>query len=239
MKDKIYSHPLKRKSQFVFDAKVARVFEDMIHRSVPGYRDIVQMAGVLAARCIRPRTQVYDLGCSLGAVSKVILESVRGRFYTLHAVDSSAAMIARAKKNLRSRSHAKVYTECLRLEDTPIQNASLIILNFVLQFIPKAKRLSILRRIYQGMVRDGVLIFSEKISFSNPRENDFQQKLHEKFKAMNGYSQLEISQKRSALEKVLIPEALYVHERRLKKAGFSKVYVWFRCFNFISLIAVK
>ena len=90
-----------------------------------------------------------------------------------------------------------------------------------------------------GLNRGGALVLSEKIDFGDKKERETQRKLHEEFKKSKGYSELEISQKRSALEKVLIPESVQVHERRLKKAGFSKVYIWFRCFNFVSLLAIK
>ncbi len=239
MKDQIYSKPFQKISKFKFDARVAGVFDDMISRSVPGYRDIVQMTGVLAARYIRPKTRVYDLGCSLGAVSKAILKSVNNKLYEIIAVDSSEAMIAHAKKNLKGTGRVKVTLKCARLETLAIQEASLVVLSFVLQFIPQKDRLAILKKIIAGMIPGGALVFSEKIDFPSPHEHIFQQKLHEEFKKMKGYSKLEISQKRTALEKILIPESLAVHENRLKQAGFSEVFVWFRCFNFVSMLAIK
>ncbi len=239
MKDKIYSKPHKKVSKFIFDKRVARVFNDMINRSVPGYSDIIQMCGVLASHYVKAGTRVYDLGCSLGAASRAVLEATPDRFYELIALDSSAAMLARAKDHLRGRYRATVLLDSGKAEEAGIKNASLVMLNFVLQFIPKNKRHDLLRKIYAGLNSGGALILSEKISFEKKSEGESQRKLHEEFKRMQGYSALEISQKRTALEKVLIPETLKAHEARLKRAGFSKVYVWFRCFNFASLIAVK
>ena len=43
----------------------------------------------------------------------------------------------------------------------------------------------------------------------------------------------------SALENVLIPETITVHRERLMDAGFSSVDVWFQCFNFMSMLAIK
>ncbi len=239
MKDKIYSQPQKKIPPFCFDKQVTRVFDNMIRRSVPGYLDIVRMIGVLAARYVRPKTRVYDLGCSLGAVSKIILQSVPNPNYELIAVDASPEMMQCAEKNLRAFKKTKINLLCDKLENIQIQRASMVVLNFVLQFIPRSQRLLVLKKIYRGMEKSGVLIFSEKIDFETLHEKNFQQRLHESFKKIQGYSELEISQKRAALERVLIPESFRVHERRLKQAGFSEVYVWFRCFNFMSIVAIK
>lgn len=239
MKDKIYSKPRKKISKFVFDRKVANVFDDMISRSVPGYSDIIQMCGVLGAQFIQPRTRVYDLGCSLGAASKSVLRAVPNQVYELIALDPSSAMLLKAKKNLRGKYKASVLLDCGKAESVGVKNASFVMLNFVLQFIPKVNRLMLLKKIYAGMNPGAALVLSEKIDFETKREREAQRKLHEEFKKAQGYSDLEISQKRTALEKVLIPETLRAHEKRLKQAGFSKVYVWFRCFNFASLIAIR
>ncbi len=239
MKDKIYSKPRKKISKFVFDQKVANVFGDMISRSVPGYSDIIQMCGVLAAQFVKPRTRVYDLGCSLGAASRSVLNAVPDQLYELIALDPSGAMLSKAKENLRGKYKASVLLDCGKAESVGIKNASFVMLNFVLQFIPKANRLILLKKIYAGLNPGGALVLSEKIDFETKREREAQRKLHEEFKKARGYSDLEISQKRTALEKVLIPETLRAHEKRLRQAGFSKIYVWFRCFNFASIVAVK
>jgi len=83
------------------------------------------------------------------------------------------------------------------------------------------------------------LILSEKVAFEDEGRQRFQKELHENFKRAQGYSELEISQKRTALETVMIPETLECHKRRLQAAGFNSVDVWFQCLNFISLVAVK
>jgi tRNA (cmo5U34)-methyltransferase len=63
--------------------------------------------------------------------------------------------------------------------------------------------------------------------------------LHHAFKRANGYSELEVSQKRTALENVLVPETLDTHRARLREAGFGAVDAWFQCFNFASLLAFR
>jgi tRNA (cmo5U34)-methyltransferase len=115
----------------------------------------------------------------------------------------------------------------------------MVVLNFILQFISQKKRASILKRIYDGLLSRGILILSEKISYNNCTMQEVFQSLHEEFKRQNGYSDLEISQKRAALEKVLIPETLKTHMDRLQKTGFSQINLWFTCLNFVSIIAQK
>ena len=112
-------------------------------------------------------------------------------------------------------------------------------MNFTLQFIPLVERKDILAKIYNGLNKGGCLILSEKLAFADIDENEMQIDLHHAFKKSNGYSDLEIAQKRSALENVLIPETKEMHVQRLKETGFIQVFPWFQCFNFSSFIAIK
>ena len=89
------------------------------------------------------------------------------------------------------------------------------------------------------MLPSGVLIISEKISFDNKQEEALNVDIHHAFKRAHGYSDLEVSQKRTALEKVLIPETIEAHQQRLKNAGFQTSTVWFQCLNFISIAAIR
>ena len=144
MRDTIYSKPLNKISPFVFDKRVAHVFDDMINRSVPGYTDIIHMCGVLAVLYVKPHTRVYDLGCSLGAASHAVLQAVPEKKYELVAVDSSQAMIEKSKLNLKGKYFAKVLFNYSNVETTAIKNASFVMLNFVSQFIQKDMRFPLL-----------------------------------------------------------------------------------------------
>ena len=115
----------------------------------------------------------------------------------------------------------------------------MVVLNFTLQFIEPAARMDLMKKIYTGLRPGGALLLSEKIAFSDEAEQQRMDALHIAFKKANGYSDLEISQKRSALENVLVPDTLEQHYQRLESAGFNSVDNWFRCINFISLLAVK
>ncbi len=237
-RDLVYAEPRQTVSDFVFDEDVARVFPDMIRRSVPGYATVLNMLPVLASRHVQPGTLCYDLGCSLGAASVAMQKGIRSPDCRILAVDNSLEMLTEAAKHLnREVQDTPIQLICADLVDIGIRNASLVVLNFTLQFVPPKKRLGALRRIREGLVPGGILVLSEKISFSDPEQESMLIELHHAFKRANGYGELEISQKRSALERVLIPETLEQHLRRLDQAGFSHAGLWFQCFNFVSLVA--
>lgn len=225
--------------QFTFDSAVARVFPDMIKRSVPGYAETVAMSGVIAGEYARDNTNLYDLGCSLGAVTLAMRHGVKAEGCKIIGIDNSAAMIEQAGHYLAlDDGNVDVELLCADITAQKIDNASVVALNYVLQFIAQEQRLDLLSQIAKGLNTGGALILSEKISFDDD-EQVLQDKLHLDFKRANGYSELEIAQKRSAIENVLIPETENAHIERLKQAGFSRVVRWYQCFNFVSYLAIK
>lgn len=239
-KDKIFAAPLDKMVDFRFDERVVDVFPDMIQRSVPGYATLIKNIGTLAARYVQPGSVCYDLGCSLGAVSLSLRHAVSQADCQIIAVDNSTAMIDKARQVLAEDDEgAPVELVCADINDVAIQNASVVVMNFTLQFIPPRQRQALIQKIYDGLRPGGVLILSEKLAFEDERSNQFHIDSHHDFKRANGYSDLEISQKRSALEKVLIPETLAQHQSRLQQAGFDFVEKWYQCFNFVSMVAMK
>jgi tRNA (cmo5U34)-methyltransferase len=231
---------------FVFDERVASVFEDMISRSVPGYATILNMLGVLTARYVQPGSKLFDLGCSLGGSAFAMAGAVNVPGCEIIAVDNSAAMIERLERRLQqARDQGSPALGCpvqCRLEDiqqSPIDNASVVVLNFTLQFIPRQQRSELLQRVYDGMRPGAMLLISEKILFPDADLNELFIDMYHAFKERMGYSKLEISQKRAALENVLIPETLDDHRQRLAACGFSATDCWFQCFNFASMVAFK
>ncbi len=238
--DRIFAEPQDAISGFTFDARVVSVFPDMIKRSVPGYATIIHMIGQIAERYAQPATRVYDLGCSLGAATLAMRHRIAAADTEIIAVDNSAAMIEQCRAVLAADSGlVPVHLVCADIDDVRVNNASVCVLNFTLQFIPLQQRQSLLERIAGGLNAGGVLILSEKIAFADPEHQQLMTELHHNFKRANGYSDLEIAQKRAALENVLVPETLEQHRTRLLKAGFRSVDVWFQCFNFASVIAFK
>ena len=224
---------------FAFDEQVARVFPDMIRRSVPGYDAIITLLGLFAEHFAQNDSTIYDLGCSTAAASLAIGKRIRTNGCRLIAVDNSESMVIKAKQNLAVLDQLDTQVICADIQDIGIKQASLVVLNFTLQFIPPDKRLVLLQHIYNGLNPGGALVLSEKIHFTDSQEQAMQESLQLDYKRANGYSELEIAQKRSALENVLIPDDLAGHMDRLKEAGFSQVYQWFQSFNFVSLLAIK
>ncbi len=238
-RDKIYARPLDKLVDFNFDERVACVFPDMINRSVPGYASIVAMTGILAAEFYQSGSICYDLGCSLGASSLSIAKAINDPSVSIIAVDNSQAMLNKADELLPPEIKQKIHFVCADINDINIRNASIVVMNFTLQFIAPQKRAQLLSKIYQGMQPGGILILSEKLNFQNKQEQQLLIEMHHFFKKANGYTDMEISQKRQALENVLLPETLEQHKSRLQKVGFKQTEQWFQCFNFASLIAVK
>jgi tRNA (cmo5U34)-methyltransferase len=239
-KDTLFATPLDAIAAFAFDERVVRVFPDMIQRSVPGYSTIIAMTGVLAERYAQPQSRCYDLGSSLGASTLAMRAQLEGRGCSIVAVDNSAAMIERCRTLIEADPHTTPVDLLLGdIVDAPIADASVVVLNFTLQFIPLPARAPLLARIGANMRPGGILVLSEKIRFEDEHLQQLNTDLHHAFKRANGYSALEVAQKRNSLENVLRPETLAAHRQRLETAGFRSVDVWFQCFNFASLVAIK
>ena len=239
--DNLFAHPLGTVPSFVFDKAVVDVFPDMIRRSVPGYETILAHCGELASRYVQSGSHCYDLGCSLGASTLAMRSRIEDHHNTkIIAVDNSAAMLNKCATMLASVP-STISTELLNQDicDTKIENASMVVMNFTLQFIPMAQRVPLLEKIYAGLNPGGCLVISEKLHFEPPSLNTLLSDLHHQFKRGQGYSDLEISQKRDSIENVLIPETLDAHIQRLRGCGFQSASPWFQCFNFCSLVAIK
>ncbi len=238
--DAIYATPLDEIVDFEFDDKVASVFPDMIKRSVPGYSTVIATTGVLAKRYFSANSHIYDLGCSLGAATLTMRKALQGQQGKIIAVDNSAAMIERAKVLLaQDLADFPVDFQQADISRLEIENASMVVLNYTLQFIQPEQRQKLIDNIYQGLRPGGILVLSEKIAFEDAHKQPLFIDLHHSFKKANGYSDLEISQKRQAIDNVLTPETIPQHRERLMQTGFSSADVWFQCFNFASLLAVK
>ena len=237
--DKVYSVPREKVDAFEFDGQVADVFENMISRSVPGYPLLLDLLEVLTEQFAQPNTNCYDLGCSLGASTLRIRQHLPSTCHII-GVDTSPSMVERCKSNMtRDHSSATAEIRLQSLQETQIENASIVVLNYTLQFIPDKERLKILTHIARGLVPGGILILSEKIRFMDEATQNATTELHHAFKKHQGYSDLEIAQKRASLENVLVPNTLEQHQERLRDAGFISSDMFLKCFNFVSLIAIK
>ncbi|SMB38081.1 AdoMet-dependent methyltransferase [Serratia proteamaculans] len=239
-RDTLFSAPIAKLGDWTFDERVAEVFPDMIQRSVPGYSNIISMIGMLAERFVQPDSQVYDLGCSLGAATLSMRRNIKVVGCNIIAVDNSPAMVERCRRHIDAfRADTPVEVIEADILDINIENASMVVLNFTLQFLEPADRLRLLEQVYRGLRPGGALVLSEKFSFEDTDVGELLFNMHHDFKRANGYSELEISQKRSMLENVMLTDSVAAHKTRLKQAGFEHAEVWFQCFNFGSLIALK
>ncbi|RJE76491.1 carboxy-S-adenosyl-L-methionine synthase CmoA [Pseudoalteromonas sp. MSK9-3] len=237
--DSIYASEQQIKD-FSFDENVVEVFPDMIQRSVPGYATIVSTMGKLAGQYAQSNSNLYDLGCSLGAVTLSMRRNIEKQNCEIIAVDNSKAMVERCQLHLKGfKSDVPVNVVLGDITELELKNASVVALNFTLQFIPQEQREDVLKRIFNSLKPGGVLLLSEKIKGENELTDNLLIDLHHDFKRHNGYSELEISQKRTAIENVMRPNILSTHLERLNTIGFSQTQVWYQCFNFCSLIAIK
>ena len=239
-KDIIYQHPVETIEDFCFDQTVSAAFDDMVERSVPGYRTLIANIGPIAAHYLKAGGNAYDLGCSHGAASLAIFRSLKETKRNIIAVDSAAAMIAACRERIDAAGAEQwIETRTAKLQDISIEDAAVIILNLTLQFIPITERDTIIKQLYQGLNSGGACILTEKIELEKEVDDQLFRELHENFKRANLYSELEISQKRKALENVLLRESLATHKERLHQAGFRQVQVWFQCLSFVSILAIK
>lgn len=242
--DKIYAVEKLGDEPFRFDESVARVFPDMLRRSIPGYAASLEAIGSLAGRYVHDNSHCYDLGCSLGAATLAMRQGIRATGCRIIAVDNASAMIDRCKivlaeDNARAQSQTPVETVLGDICQTDIENASMVVLNYTLQFVDPEDRDKLMQRIASGLRPGGVLVLSEKVVDEDPQMEALLVELYHEHKRRNNYSAIEVARKRAALENVLVPETIAAHRARLLSAGFGNVAVWLRYFNFVSMIAIK
>ena len=239
-KDDIFKSTDAGPGTFEFNDSVAEVFTDMLRRSVPGYEASLEAIAILARRYGRAGTRCYDLGCSLGASTLAMRRNIVEPDCEIVAVDLSPAMIDRCRKTVDADdTDLPVSIRVEDVRDVAIEHASLVVLNYTLQFVPVNDRTRLVRRIYDGLIDGGVLILSEKVVDEDPAIEGLLVELHHEFKSANAYSDLEIARKRMALEEVLIPESTTTHLERLADAGFNHRSVWLKHFNFVSILAIR
>jgi tRNA (cmo5U34)-methyltransferase len=238
--DTIYQKQQNKVDDFSFNRQVVDVFPDMIERSIPGYANIIDGVGRLAAKFTAAKSNVYDLGCSLGAVSLSIAKHNQQHDIQIVGIDNSPAMVERCQRHVDAYTYATpINIKEADIVDFDINNASVIVMNFTLQFIEPKRRNNLMAKLFDALLPGGILILSEKIKLGNEVMDSAIIDLHHDFKRENGYSNLEISQKRTALENVMILDEYSWHEKRLLETGFDAVSIWYQQFNFVSFFAIK
>jgi tRNA (cmo5U34)-methyltransferase len=238
--DTLFSESRPDLHPFKFNQAVVDVFPDMINRSVPGYQTIIEGIGKIADKLLPSEARVYDLGCSTGSVSLSIAKQCKARDLCIHAVDNSEAMVERCRQHIKTFNYpARIDVSEGDITTLSIASCNMVVINFTLQFIAPEQRQAIIDKVFNALLPGGVLVISEKFTAESSIMNDTLVALHHDFKRENGYSELEISQKRSALEDVMRLDDFQTHFTRLRKAGFSDISPWFQHFNFFSFLAIK
>ena len=238
--DEVFKEEIKVASDFKFSAKVANVFDDMVNRSVPFYGEIQRMIAELAADHAQEGTSVYDLGCSTGT-TMIGMDTMIPPDIRFVGIDDSPEMLQKCDKKLIEAGIVRPYT--LEVADiqqgAEIHNASVVVLCLTLQFIRPIYREMLLKTIVRGLVPNGVLILVEKILTEDSVFNRDFIKYYYNYKRRNHYSEMEISQKREALENVLIPYKLSENVHMLREVGFTSCETFFKWYNFSGIIAIK
>ncbi len=236
--DKVFADKNDAISDFKFDEKVVKVFDDMVGRSVPYYAEMQRMTVELTADFAKPNTNLYDIGCSTGTTLH-LFDELLDKDVNFVGLDNSAEMLKKAKQKLGStKRNIKFKTTDLN-KGLKIENASIVTLILTLQFVRPLNREKIVQEIYNGLNKDGALIMVEKVTSEDTMFNRLFIKHYYDYKRRMGYSETEISQKREALENVLIPYRMDENFDLLNKVGFKRVEVFFRWYNFCAIIAVK
>lgn len=239
-KDEVFKEEIEQASDFKFGENVAKVFDDMVNRSVPFYNEIQRMMAELAAAHAVESSFVYDLGSATGATF-IAMDTLVAKDIKFIGIDDSQEMLNKCKAKLEEIGFTRPYE--LRCEDLcstlKIKNASVVVFCLTLQFVRPIHREQLIKNIYDGLNPGGVLILVEKILAEESNFNrDFIDYYYE-YKRRNHYSEIEIAQKREALENVLVPYKLSENISLLRDKGFAHCEVFFKWYNFAGLIAVK
>ncbi|KHL83374.1 carboxy-S-adenosyl-L-methionine synthase CmoA [Helicobacter pylori] len=246
MKDTLFNQSLNKR--FCFDEKVAHVFDDMLERSIPYYHEMLNLGAYFIAQNLKeniypkslpkslPKPLIYDLGCSTGnffiALNQQIQQDIE-----LVGIDNSMPMLKKAQEKLKDFNNVRF--ECMDFLEVEFKEASAFSLLFVLQFVRPMQREVLLKKIYNSLALNGVLLVGEKI-MSEDRILDKQMiELYYLYKQNQGYSHNEIAFKREALENVLVPYSLKENVALLESVGFKHVEALFKWVNFTLLVARK
>ena len=240
MKDEIFSEGNFQKGSFRFNDAVASVFDDMASRCIPYYKEVIQLTASAADKFLNDQATVYDIGCSTGNTLLFIAKTLRDKNVKLIGIDPSESMLKKAEEK------AAVYTYSHDIdflqgscESFEFQKADMIILNYTLQFISPENREAVISRLYKALKPGGILILSEKLRQEDRDVEEFNTETYEAFKAGNGYSYLEIANKRQALENILVPGSLTGNLDLLNNCGFDRVEILFKWLNFSTFLAIK
>jgi len=241
MKDQVFKKRLKKIDRFEFNDKVANVFDNMVERSIPFYHEIHRLIIDLAGKIKKKKITIYDLGCSTGTTIVLLDKFFKSKGVNAHfiGIDNSVPMLEKCREKLIKEKVRSYTLICADLTTFDFSKADFIIMNYTLQFIPLKNRSALLKKIYSALNAKGLFVMSEKIHSEEKKTQELITELYYDFKERNGYSRLEIAQKREALEKFLITLNTKDELTLMKKAGFVKHDQIFRWYNFSCFLGIK
>ena len=238
--DKIFDNEIKKPSDFRFNAQVAGVFDDMVNRSVPFYGEVQRMIAELSADYASPGTNVYDLGCATGTTLIGMNTGIRDDIHFI-GIDDSQQMLDKCCVKLQQNGFKRSF-ELIKADlhnGVTIHNASVVVSCLTLQFVRPMCRQKLVQSVYDGLISGGAFILFEKILAEEVELNRAFIKYYYDMKRRNDYSEMEIAQKREALENVLIPYKLSENVLLLRECGFAHTEIFFKWYNFAGIIAIK
>jgi tRNA (cmo5U34)-methyltransferase len=235
VKDKIFDKPIEK--QFEFDEEVASVFDDMLDRSVPFYKENLNLQIEILKNFLSDNDKVVDLGSSTGTFL-IELAKKCDKKLDLIGIDNSKAMIENAKKKAKAFGVDILFLEKDFLT-YDFSDSNAIIANYTVQFVRPLRREKLIKKIYDSLNENGLFLMSEKLITEHKKLNKIMIDIYYEYKKNKGYSEYEIAQKREALENVLIPYTMQENIEMLKNAGFNNIEVIFRWNNFATFIAFK
>lgn len=223
--------------QFEFDENVASVFDDMLERSIPFYKDVISLICSVVISSAKENSRVLDLGCSTANTLLSIYKKSNKKL-DLIGFDNSEAMLHQAKNKIKAYG-ANIDLKLVDILEAELPKSDVVIANYMLQFIRPISRSPFLKTIYNAINDDGIFIFSEKIVYEDKKFNKDIIDIYYEFKKTQGYSEFEISQKREALENILIPYTEDENKTMILEVGFKKVETIFKWGNFVTFVALK
>jgi len=224
---------------WVFDKEIVNIFDDMVLRSVPFYQDMQNIFIEIASKFYKPNTTIYDLGCSTGTTMLNILNKINDKDIKIVGIDNSEAMLKKAEEKLKEVTNRYQLINSDLNEDIKFDNASIVMLNWTLQFVRPMNRDFLIKNIYEALSNGGVLVISEKVLAANSNLNRLYIDLYYAMKKDKGYTESEILKKREELENVLVPYQIEENIELLKRNKFKNPDVFFKYMNFAGIIAVK
>ena len=235
MRDRLFADPERAARPFTFDSAVSAVFDDMAVRSIPCYGELQHATHSLVLHHATPQSSVYDVGCSTGTLLSLVAPNLRNRHIELIGIDSSSDMLLKAERKLTDDISwiRLIQSEAHKAK---FRRASLVIMNYTLQFVPLDYRPQLLHSIREALLPEGALILSEKICFRSEKSQERYDSLYYGFKRRIVYSEEDIEAKKNALSGVLIPQTLEDHYEALTKAGFRLPEVFLQGYQFVSML---